>query len=120
MTLLHSCQKAAELISQSLDEPLDMVDKLRLRMHLSMCGNCRNVQEQLNLIHKMGGKLALWIFAATTRKAQSSILGFEQALTRAEIHATSAILAVCSDSQATHPSFGLPGKKENNHESTLC
>lgn len=57
MTLLHSCQKAAELISQSLDEPLDMVDKLRLRMHLSMCGNCRNVEEQLNLIHKMGAQL---------------------------------------------------------------
>ncbi|MDD2919506.1 zf-HC2 domain-containing protein [Rhodoferax sp.] len=57
MTLLHSCQKAAELISQSLDEPLDMVDKLRLRVHLSMCGNCRNVQEQLNLIHKMGSQI---------------------------------------------------------------
>ena len=54
MTFLHSCQKAAELISQSLDEPLDMVDKLRLRMHLSMCGNCRNVEEQLHMIHKMG------------------------------------------------------------------
>jgi len=57
MTLLHSCQKAAELLSRSLDEPLDMVDKLRLRMHLSMCGNCRNVQEQLNLIHKMGAQI---------------------------------------------------------------
>lgn len=57
MSLLHSCQKAAELLSQSLDEPLDMVDKLRLRMHLSMCGDCRNVQEQLNLIHKMGAQI---------------------------------------------------------------
>jgi predicted anti-sigma-YlaC factor YlaD len=57
MTFLHSCQKAAELISQSLDEPLDLVDKLRLRVHLSMCGNCRNVQDQLNLIHKMGGQI---------------------------------------------------------------
>jgi len=57
MTLLHSCKKAAELLSQSLDEPLDMVDKLRLRMHLSMCGDCRNVQQQLSLIHKMGGEL---------------------------------------------------------------
>ena len=59
MTLLHSCQKAAELISQSLDEPLDMVDKLRLRMHLSMCGNCRNVEEQLKLIHKMGADIGM-------------------------------------------------------------
>jgi len=57
MTLLHSCKKAAELLSQSLDEPLDMVDKLRLRMHLSMCGNCRNVEEQFNMIHKMGAQI---------------------------------------------------------------
>lgn len=59
MTLLHSCQKAAELLSQSLDEPLDMVDRLRLRIHLSMCGNCRNVEEQLKLIHKMGGEIGM-------------------------------------------------------------
>jgi len=54
MNLLHSCRKAAELISQSLDEPLDMMDSLRLRVHLSMCGNCQNVQEQFNMMHKMG------------------------------------------------------------------
>jgi len=59
MTLLHSCQKAAELLSQALDEPLDMVDKLRLRMHLSMCGNCRNVEEQLHMIHKMGAGIGM-------------------------------------------------------------
>lgn len=59
MTLLHSCQKAAELLSQSLDEPLDMVDRLRLRIHLSMCGNCRNVEEQLKLIHKMGAEIGM-------------------------------------------------------------
>lgn len=57
MNFLHSCKKAAELLSQSLDEPLDMVDNLRLRVHLSMCGNCRNVEEQLNLIHSMGAQI---------------------------------------------------------------
>lgn len=59
MNILHSCKRAAELLSQSLDEPLDVVDSLRLRMHLSMCGNCRNVEEQLGLIHKMGPSLGL-------------------------------------------------------------
>jgi len=54
MNILHSCKRAAELLSQSLDEPLDVVDSLRLRMHLSMCGNCRNVEEQLHMIHKVG------------------------------------------------------------------
>lgn len=62
MTLLHSCQKAAELLSQALDEPLDMVDKLRLRIHLSMCGNCRNVEEQLNLMHKMSPGIGMFDF----------------------------------------------------------
>jgi len=59
MNILHSCKRAAELLSQSLDEPLDVVDSLRLRMHLSMCGNCRNVEEQLSLIHKMSPDLGL-------------------------------------------------------------
>jgi predicted anti-sigma-YlaC factor YlaD len=59
MTFLHSCQKAAELLSQSLDEPLDLIDKLRLQVHLSMCGNCRNVEEQLNMIHKMGAEIGM-------------------------------------------------------------
>ncbi|NCN70432.1 MAG: zf-HC2 domain-containing protein [Rhodoferax sp.] len=57
MNFLHSCKRAAELISQSLDEPLDVVDSLRLRMHLSMCGNCRNVEEQFSLIHKLGDQI---------------------------------------------------------------
>jgi len=57
MTFLHSCQKAAELLSQSLDEPLDLLDKLRLQVHLGMCGNCRHVEEQLNLIHRMGANI---------------------------------------------------------------
>lgn len=57
MNLFHSCQKAAELISQSLDEPLGPIDSLRLRMHLKMCGNCQNVERQLSAIHSMSADL---------------------------------------------------------------
>lgn len=35
-------------------EPLDLIDKLRLQVHLSICGNCRHMEEQLNLIHRVG------------------------------------------------------------------
>jgi predicted anti-sigma-YlaC factor YlaD len=73
MTLLHSCKKAAELLSQSLDEPLDMVDKLRLRMHLSMCGNCRNVEEQLNLIHQMGAQIGTLDFGDDQEAPHTSL-----------------------------------------------
>lgn len=47
MNLMHSCKRVAELLSQSLDEPLGRIDRVRLRVHLSMCGNCRNVELQI-------------------------------------------------------------------------
>lgn len=53
MNLTHSCKKAAELISLAQDEPLGAIDKLRLKIHLSMCGNCRNVEQQIAQISEM-------------------------------------------------------------------
>jgi len=47
MNLSYSCKRVAELLSLSLDEPLGLFDRLRLRVHLSMCGNCSNVERQL-------------------------------------------------------------------------
>lgn len=46
MTPSISCVKAAELMSQALDEPLGVVDQLRLKYHVTICGNCRNVDDQ--------------------------------------------------------------------------
>lgn len=57
MNWLHSCKRVAELLSQSLDEPLGMLDRLRLRMHLSMCDNCRRVERQLNGLHALSAQL---------------------------------------------------------------
>lgn len=54
MNIFHSCRKVDELLSQSLDEPLGFIDRTKLRMHLSMCGNCRNVQQQLEVMHALG------------------------------------------------------------------
>lgn len=53
MNLLHSCRRAAELITLAQDEPLGALDKFRLRIHLSMCGNCRNAQQQIAQIGAM-------------------------------------------------------------------
>jgi predicted anti-sigma-YlaC factor YlaD len=47
MNLMHSCRQVAELLSQSMDAPLDWIDRLRLRMHLSMCSDCSAVERQL-------------------------------------------------------------------------
>lgn len=57
MNWLHSCKRVAELLSQSLDEPLGLLDRLRLRMHLSMCDNCRRVEQQLDSLHAMSAEL---------------------------------------------------------------
>ena len=53
----HSCQRVAELASQRLDEPLGFLDRFRLRVHLYVCGNCRNVDQQLAEVHAMSAKL---------------------------------------------------------------
>jgi hypothetical protein len=47
MNLMHSCKQVAELLTRAYDEPLGIVDQLRLRMHLAMCDNCSNVAKQL-------------------------------------------------------------------------
>ena len=57
MNWMHSCRKVAELLSQCLDEPLGPIDRLRLRVHLSMCGNCRNVEQQIKGIEAMSADL---------------------------------------------------------------
>lgn len=57
MNWMHSCKKVAELLSQSLDEPLGPIDRLRMRMHLSMCSNCRSVEQQIKGIEAMAADL---------------------------------------------------------------
>lgn len=57
MNWLHSCRRAAQLLSQRLDEPLGAIDEMRLRLHLSLCGNCRKVEQQLGGIHAATGDL---------------------------------------------------------------
>jgi predicted anti-sigma-YlaC factor YlaD len=50
MNLVYSCKKVAELLSQAQDEPLDILDQFRLKVHLSMCSSCQNVEQQLSQI----------------------------------------------------------------------
>jgi Putative zinc-finger len=57
MNLMYSCRRVAELISQSLDEPLGLIDRLRLRMHLKRCSNCGQVERQLSGIKGLSAEL---------------------------------------------------------------
>jgi hypothetical protein len=47
MGWMHSCKQVAELLTRSLDEPLGFVERLRLRLHVHICGDCANVEQQL-------------------------------------------------------------------------
>ncbi len=57
MNWLYSCKQVAQLLSQRLDEPLGAIDNLRLRLHMSMCSNCSNVDEQLRQVNALAAGL---------------------------------------------------------------
>lgn len=57
MNWMHSCKRVAELLTQSMDEQLGWLDRIRLRVHLSMCDNCSNVEQQLRSVQAMSADL---------------------------------------------------------------
>lgn len=44
--LLHSCEKATMLAESAEVHPLGTKDKLRLWMHMRICGGCRTFEQQ--------------------------------------------------------------------------
>ena len=46
-----NCRAASRLISAGLDRPLSMGELLKLKMHLMLCGNCRQFSQQLGMLH---------------------------------------------------------------------
>lgn len=53
MTWFDTCKQTAALLSQRQDEPLGAVTRWRLRAHLSVCENCREVEAQLQTLRKL-------------------------------------------------------------------
>jgi hypothetical protein len=51
----HSCRQAAELMSLRRDEPLGRWRSLTLALHLHMCGDCRQVERQLEQLGRISG-----------------------------------------------------------------
>lgn len=45
--LMLTCKQASELISQSLDQRLSWYNRLKLRLHLSICDACTQFSRQL-------------------------------------------------------------------------
>ena len=51
---MKSCSRAAELVSLSLETPLNWRQRLALRFHLSLCGLCRRFHHQIQLLQRAG------------------------------------------------------------------
>lgn len=45
-----NCRRASVLLSQREDAPLGRADALKLRVHLALCGMCRNAARQFAAI----------------------------------------------------------------------
>ena len=48
--IVLSCKKASLLIEKGHHQPLSFVDRIQLRMHLSICDKCTEYQKQSFLI----------------------------------------------------------------------
>lgn len=49
---LLSCKQATRLLSESLDRPLGLTERLELKLHLKICTGCRRYQQQMHLIRQ--------------------------------------------------------------------
>lgn len=48
------CKEATRLMSLKQDRPLTFPERLSLRLHLSLCGACRECDRQFTLLHEAG------------------------------------------------------------------
>lgn len=45
-----SCKETAQRLSKTQDRDLSRSEKLQLKMHLAMCGGCRNFSKQMDFL----------------------------------------------------------------------
>lgn len=45
-----SCSEATRELSRSQEERLGLMERMALRLHLSMCSGCRNFEKQLSVL----------------------------------------------------------------------
>ena len=54
MFFMISCRKASKLMSQKFDQPLNLNQELRLRVHLMICKSCPKLHQQFEILHQAG------------------------------------------------------------------
>ena len=58
MKLMFDCREMARLISDRHEQALEPGERARFRLHLVMCRNCRNVDEQMAFLHQAMRRLS--------------------------------------------------------------
>jgi hypothetical protein len=58
MLIMISCRHASELMSQQLDRPLKLGEKLRLQAHLMICKACPKTLQQFEILREAGKQFA--------------------------------------------------------------
>ena len=55
--LMYSCEQAAKLSSQAMEQPLTPSERVLLRMHLMMCERCTNFSRQIEFLRRASRKV---------------------------------------------------------------
>jgi hypothetical protein len=53
-----TCKDASQLMSQSIDRRLGLIERVSLKFHLLICNSCNVVDKQLEFLHKMCKRIA--------------------------------------------------------------
>jgi hypothetical protein len=59
MGLKPTCREVHRLVSEQLDRPLTLIERVRMNMHVLICGACRNFDGQMQLIRGAMRKLTV-------------------------------------------------------------
>lgn len=55
--LKGKCRQAARLLSEGQERPLELTERLPLRLHLLACSGCRAFQQQLRFLRQASRQL---------------------------------------------------------------
>ncbi|MFL0797870.1 MAG: zf-HC2 domain-containing protein [Cellvibrionaceae bacterium] len=47
---MKSCKEISRLVSESQDRPLSLMEKMSLRVHTFICGNCKNFEKNISFL----------------------------------------------------------------------
>jgi hypothetical protein len=53
MSLMLTCREMVDLVSEELDTKLTFPMRMKMTLHLSMCGYCKNYRDQIHHVEEM-------------------------------------------------------------------